>query len=245
MSKTYITMTTIKNRFPNLEHIVPVLCSNADTVFIKVCGTIEYPDILNKYPNIDLEVTEDRLGSEQKFHGFKKIEEDGYMFTCDDDILYTDKYFKTMKNTIDKYDKQCGASLHAGRIDFTKRTSGYWKHRGMFSMYRPLETDQICNIICSVTAGYHTSTFKIFPEDCNHSQMDDVFATVELTIRDLKMISPARVEGLIKQLPSGGYAIHANKGGSGGHQYEAIDKLINAHRDIMIDYQKRHKIFGG
>ncbi len=244
MNKTYITMTTIKNRFHNLEHIVPVMCDNADKVFIKVCGTTEYPDVLDKYSNIVLEVTEDRLGSEQKFHGFKKIEEDGYMFTCDDDILYTPEYFKTMKDTIDRYDKKCGVSLHAGRINFERLEKNYWKHRGMFSMYHPLAKDQMCNIICSVTASYHTSTFKIFPEQCNHSQMDDVFATVELARRDLKIISPAREKGLIKQLSIGNYSIHANKGGSGGHQYQAIDNLINANRELMIDYQKRHNIFG-
>ena len=244
MNKTYITMTSIQNRFSNFEKTIPVLVDNADKVFIKICGTLEYPKILDSYSNIEIEVSEDKLGSEQKFHGFRKIQEDGYIFTCDDDIYYSPEYFALMKNTIDQYDKKCGVSLHAGCIDFDTLIKNYWKYRRMYSMYHPLGMDIFCNIICSVTAGYHTSTFKIYPEDCLNSQMDDVYATIELCKRDLAIVTPQRPEGTIKQLSSGGYAIHSGKGGSGGHPYEKIDELINVNKQMLIDYQKRKNIFG-
>jgi hypothetical protein len=145
-----------------------------------------------------------------------------------------------MKQAIDRYDKQCGVSLHAGFIDFKVIQANYYKHRRMFSMYHPLDKDVQVNAIFSVTAAYHTSTFKITPEDCPIHQMDDAYATVELSKRDLKIISPARPEGMIKQLQVGGYAIHANKGGSGGHPVESIDKLFNDNKEMLIAYQERH-----
>lgn len=243
MSKTYVTMTTIQNRFPNFEQSIPVLADNADKVFIKVCGTLDYPKILDSYSNIEVEVSEDRLGSEEKFHGFNKIVDDGYVFTCDDDIYYGPEYFSTMRETIDRYDKKCGVSLHAGYINFERANELYYKRRMMFSMYHPLAEDTQVNAIFSVTACYHSSTFRITPQDCPVHQMDDAYATVELSKRDLKIITPKREAGLIKQLSSGGYAIHSGAGDSGGHPIDKIDELFNNNKQMLIDYQNRHNIF--
>lgn len=238
MSKVYATMTTIEPRFPNLPKNVGELSKNCDKVFVKVCGTLDYPEILDELSNVEVEATEDMLGSEQKFHGFEKVDEEGYMFVCDDDIFYSSEYCQLMKETIDKYDKECGVSLHNARIDYKNIDSNFYQNRDLVTMYQDLEEEFHGNAIFNNSAAYHTSTFHISPDDCPVSQMDDAYATIELVKRDLEIISPARDKSMIDQLGSGGYAIHCAKGDAEGHPHGEIDNLFNKHKDMLVSYSE-------
>lgn len=121
-------------------------------------------------------VSETNMGDGEKF--LKVSEQNGYIFTMDDDLIYPPDYVQTMIDHIERHKRKSIITLH-GRTFGTLPIESYYrcKKNGYHWDYYQPEDVRVDSGGSGVMA-WHSDTIKINYDDIKHPNMADVWMSV-------------------------------------------------------------------
>lgn len=169
------SLCSIPSRVESLKDTVKSILPNVDRLHVFLNNYDFVPDFLNDN-KIIVARSQDYgdYGASNKFFWSDKIY-NCYHFVCDDDLIYTQEYFKIMKNAIDKSQRKNIYSF-LGAILFDKeKFTDYYKSKISFHM-RTKRLEEIPVHICGTgVLAYHTSSIIVSINDFKYKNMADIW----------------------------------------------------------------------
>jgi len=191
--RVYACIATIPRRIYSLEKTIESLIDQVDFIKIYLNNFCHVPDFL-KNNKIEIIFGNNELKGSTKFYWADKV--DGYLFTCDDDLIYPSNYVEEGKKAIDKYNCICGS--HGAKINDGK-IFNYYRDRKVYNAKREVKEDVFVDIIGTGTICFHTRDIKIFMEDMIYPNRED-FSIMRLAyLRAYKMLIYAHPENWLIQ----------------------------------------------
>ena len=164
-------IASIPDRVETLEMTVNSLINDVNMLFVALNGYKEVPPFLENDKKIIRVLMDNSLGDSAKFYDIDQ--RNGYVLTCDDDIIYPPGYVQYM---IDGVKRHGGiVSLMGKRYDNRPISSfrgGYTK------LYRALTSvvgDHVVDLGGTGVMAFHTDDFKITMDDFERPNMADIW----------------------------------------------------------------------
>lgn len=183
--RIYVLMATIPEREAVLEKVLKPLYDKVDEIRIVFNNYQKIPDWIFTYKKIKpLLNTPDKYTSNAVWLLIKDIE--GYVFTCDDDILYPDNYVEHLVQKMKEYNNETVLTLYG---EIAKRPFiDYCPGRYAIGFFRAEEKDtpvDITGVGCSV---FHTSMIKPSIEDFPDMYSRDIWFSIFVHKRKMPII---------------------------------------------------------
>lgn len=201
--RVYSVLKTVKSLNDQVDFL-NVMCNNyseheADVIEASVSDWQYYH---NFKPNgLVFRKRYNEYGDAEKFYNLDNL--DGYIFTCDDDLLYPNDYIKTLIDKIEQYGRKALITCH-GRT-FPKRMIRSY-YRDKLEGYRCLGTVEKDVQVDSGGTGvmaWHSDLWKVEMDWFKKPNMADVFIAVEAIKRNIQIICIEHKEGWIQGTPEG------------------------------------------
>jgi hypothetical protein len=151
------------------------------------------------------EETDNHLTDSDKYYNIEEAEA-GYIFTCDDDIFYPPDYVQKSIEAIEKYGRKYVISYH-GRVwnhpcknYYTDRWHKGLPDEGMFRCIEGFEGDHFVECAGDGVAAWHTDTFKMRYDYCEHPNMSQLWLALKCNEDNVKQIAIGHPEGWLKDL---------------------------------------------
>lgn len=178
-------IATIPDRVEMLEKTVESLLPQVDQLNVMLNGHKQAPKYLYR-PKVTYYYLDNTLGDAAKFYGLKNV--DGYIFTCDDDMVYPPDYVETMTKTLKKYYNSVIVAMH-GRIMNDKPVSNSYTDRKKAFNCRADETlETYIDIGGTGAMAWHSSTF--FPDynRITKRNMADIWVAMFANEQNIKIL---------------------------------------------------------
>lgn len=196
-SDTRIThIASLPNRVNLLEKVINSLLPQIDIIVVMLNGYKEIPKFLiNK--KILVRLNKKNLGDRAKFQEIKKCE--GFIFTCDDDIIYPSDYADFMIKKITEYN--CPVTLHGknynpsaeGRVDFLNPAK-------VFHCLKGFNEDNKVDIAGTGVLAFHSDMIDIRYADFEKENMADLYFSKVAKEQSVKIMAVAHTAGYLTYL---------------------------------------------
>lgn len=173
------SLCSIPSRVQSLEDTINSILPNADYLHVFLNNYDTVPNFLN-HPKIIVARSQDYgdLGDCNKFFWADKIE-NCYHFVCDDDLIYTEKYFRYHLEKIKQTDHKIIFSFAGAKIDVPQpELSSYYSGRTQIHISTSRQNDIPVHICGTGALAYHTSAIKISRFDFKHKNMADIWFSI-------------------------------------------------------------------
>ena len=219
-------LATIPERLPILPKVIDSLLPQVDILNVMLNNYT--PDQVTQLMNISNAHRWERFDdydhiklrfwvrNNQKTDGEKyyqiELAEPGYIFICDDDILYPYNYVDYMVRKIEQYERKAVISLH-GRVWNELPITSFYRDRSDINpwddtyipnrMYRCLEDvegDHRVHCCGDGVSAWHTDTLKMTYEDIEEPDMSQLWLALKCNKLDIPQIVVEHKEGFIENL---------------------------------------------
>lgn len=198
-NKVIFSLAALEVRQESLKDTIESVINQCDEVNIYCNEWNNIPDFLLNNYKINIFKSQDEvgdLGDVGKFYGLQnKV---GYLFTIDDDLIYSKDYVSISIAGIKKYDTP--VSFH-GKIFCEPPIKSY--HKGSiienFRCQNIVEYDREVQVIGSGCFAYHSDMINYDVKDFIYINMSDIFASILAHKKGLKLYVLAHEEGFIQE----------------------------------------------
>ena len=135
-----------------------------------------YNSIVNQVDEIYINTGIDNMGDGEKFKYIHKQE--GYIFTCDDDIIYPPDYVTEMIDHIERFKRSAIVTLHGRTFDKFPIASYYRGRKQGYHWNKDQDFDVPVDSGGTGVMAWHSDTIKIDYKDIKHPNMGDVWMAV-------------------------------------------------------------------
>lgn len=188
-----VQIASIPSREEMLEKTIGSLCHQCDTFRIMLNGHRHPPDYLYDYSNIEYHLLNNELGDAAKFYpGYQ----DGYVFTCDDDLIYPPDYIETMMDAIDKFN--CIISLHGRKMKPRPITNSYTSRTEAYHCLHDVNGHHIVDIAGTGVMGFHTDRFVPSISRMKFKNMADIWIAKQAFDKNITLMVIPHQEGWLK-----------------------------------------------
>ncbi len=219
-----VQIASIPEREKKLKKTIESLLPQVDRMRIMLNGYDHTPEFLKDIEHVHLD---NSTGDAAKFYGVEYLQ--GYIFTCDDDLIYPPDYIERTIDKINTY--KCPVSWH-GRI-YTRPYRGYKAVQKYIRYSWGCATDTEVDIGGTGVMGFHSSHINIRYSDFREPNMADVWMAVLCRQQGSKIMCLAH-RGEIKG-DKGGYTIYDERNAQ-GHKRE--NEILS---DLFLKKRKKHK----
>ena len=194
----YANLATIQEREHLLKKVVFSIVTQVDKMYISLNDYNEIPEWLSHNPKIIPILRENQKGDGEKFLNVEN--QNGYIFTIDDDLQFPSGYIETMISHIERFNRKCIISLHGRTFRRIPIVSYY---RGKLTGYH---WDVNQNFDIEVGAGgtgvmcWHSDTIKVKYEDIKRANCADVWMSVFARRAGVKIMCVKHKEGWVKYI---------------------------------------------
>jgi hypothetical protein len=225
-NKKYILMATIPQREMLLKRIIPLLYQQVDEIRIVFNNYKGIPSWIANFPKIlPLLNTPDNFTSSAVWLMMEGVE--GFVFVCDDDILYPLNYTSTMIDTIKKYECKALLSMY-GEIACRPFADYYnGRHGFLFDIEVKVDTPvDICGGGCSL---FHTDFMKPSIKDFPDLYSRDLWLSILAHRNNLLLIRPKSGKNWLRygNIPAGSPEIRLI--------WPASPKLVERRKEVFRD----------
>ncbi|MBN67868.1 MAG: hypothetical protein CME32_01130 [Gimesia sp.] len=162
-------LASIPTREAALSKTVASLIDQVDALKIHLNGYTSIPLFLNHH-KIEVVLGDNSRGDNSKFHWIDALS--GYVFTCDDDLLYPPNYIQQMQRGIDAYRCLVGAS--GSSFKETGPLSSFLTGIAIHPLQREIQADTNADIVGTGTFGFHTDDLRLKFSDIIDFNMADI-----------------------------------------------------------------------
>jgi len=152
----------------SLEKTVNSLLPQVNFLFVALNGHKEVPKFLCNKPRISYALLDNKMADCAKFHSID--ERVGYIFTCDDDIIYPHTYCQDMIDGINKY--KCIVSLHGKQ--YPRPIKSFYNIEKNYRCLGNVPKGGYVDVGGSGVMAWHTDFFKLRHDDCKTPNMADI-----------------------------------------------------------------------
>jgi hypothetical protein len=191
--KKSICIASIPERQDMLKKTVESLKGQYDNLYVALNN---YPEIPSFLKNAEVVQLDNSMGDAGKFWFTEHL--DGYIFTCDDDLIYPPDYVKYMIKGIVKY--KCPVTLHGKTYPRPFKSFG-----DTMANYRCLDTvdsDGRVDVGGTGVMAWHTADLKIKYSDIQSKNMADCWFAKAAHEQGVRIMCLAHKQGsLLDQRP--------------------------------------------
>jgi hypothetical protein len=207
--RVLIGMASIPERVSSLERVIASLAPQADRIALSLNGYPEAPAFLSDYRNVEATLRDDAGGDVEKFAAVGDWE--GYVLTCDDDILYPPDYVATTIAGIERYDRERIVSYHGGTTLGWNGSAVAASHKRIRCLGELAKDDPDVNVVGTGVMGYHASCVPVWRGAFRHANMADVQMACHARLFGVPMVCLAHAEGWLQDIcPREGRRIYAS-----------------------------------
>lgn len=188
-------MATIPSRLQSLQESLSSLYYYVDEIYVMLNGYESIPQFVDPKEKIRPILLDNSLGDAAKCHDLDK--RDGFVFFCDDDLVYPSNYVSYMLAKYEQY--KCIITLHGKVFQRPVRRA----HGGFRENYHCLHTvigDHIVDTGGTGVMLINTNDFRITPSDCSHKNMFDIWVGKKAHELGVKIMCVAHSIGWLKYL---------------------------------------------
>lgn len=163
-------VASLPDRVKTLEDMVFSILPQVDHLFVGLNNYTEVPPFLLGNSKISYKLLDNSLGDAAKFLDVENLS--GYVFTCDDDLVYPKDYVQYMKSKVDKYK---GVVSLLGKV-YPRPVTSF--RRGYSELYRCLGTvtgDHVVDVVGTGAMAFHTTHLKAHTKDFKVPNMADIW----------------------------------------------------------------------
>lgn len=158
-NKTTALMVSIPQREINLKEIIETIYPQVDEMRLVLNDYKTIPNFLKEFKRLKVYVnTPDKLSSNAIWIAMDNIS--GFVFTCDDDILYPSDYVSKMKQKLQWFKNQAIISVYGETVK--RPYKSYRKGRSLISYRKKQEMDKFVDIMGVGCSVFHTKS--IYPQ---------------------------------------------------------------------------------
>ena len=197
-----VGIASIPEREHSLERVVGALAPQADRIHVSLNGYQQVPSFLDEHDHVSATVRNgDNGGDAEKF---AMVDDwDGYVVTCDDDILYPPDYIQTLLAGIGRHGQRTAVSFHGG---VTRGWNGSRKaatHKSIRCLGSLPEDDPDVNVLGTGTLAYHADHVPVWRDLFRHPNMADVHFAAHARNMGFAMVALAHEEGWLQDISPG------------------------------------------
>ncbi len=219
------SLATIPGRERELKKCIDSLYKQVDKIHVAFnYGNKEIPIWIKDYDNVEYSIHDNSIGDAAKFYGVQ--EESGYIFICDDDILYPHDYVKTMISKIKKY--KCVITIAGSNIQ--GKIESYYKDRKKVATAftrKQARKDTYVHIPATGGLAYDGREINIPLEIFEKKNMADVFVGKYCNENGIKILCISKRHGWIKEInrQPNRYSIYNTRGNHDAEQADICNKV--------------------
>lgn len=191
-----VQIASIPNRIELLRRTVESLKNQVDFIHVGLNNYDQIPDFLNRNWKITGTLLDNSTGDAAKFYGVEDLE--GYIFTCDDDLIYPKDYVKRMIDKIEQYKRKTIITNH-GRIMFPRPVESYYRDK-IITYHCLLNVSKDHKVDCGGTGvmAFHSDTIKLKYSYFKSPNMADIWVAIYARKRGVPIIVQSHEEDWIQ-----------------------------------------------
>ncbi len=196
--KVTIGMASIKSREKILEKSIKSLIDQVDSIHVYLNDYEKVPEFLLKNPKITFylgKIYRDR-GDTGKFYGLNQVEE-GYFFSCDDDLIYPQDYVEKTVSFLNDNENKVIATYH-GVILKEGRLNNYYRDRKQIHYSRFQKTPIRVHLGGTGVMAFHVKSFKPDITKFKYPNMADVWVGIQAQEKKIPIVCAPRIMNWIK-----------------------------------------------
>ena len=155
-------------RDEQLEKTIASIYNQSDKINVSLNSHLEIPSFL-KDPKINPVITDNSLGDGHRY--FNLENENGFFFTCDDDIIYPKNYAEVL---IDRYEPKKILTFHGRSFKKFPISSYYNSPRTVYHFLHFLGADVRVQFGGTGVMMFNTNDFRFKLEDIKYPNMADI-----------------------------------------------------------------------
>lgn len=192
-----VKIASIPERISQLEATIESFLKKVDSIQVYLNNYSFIPSFLN-HRKICV-FTSQEYGDIGDIGKFYQIEQqNGYILTIDDDLIYPSDYVDFMVRKIDFYQRKALICVHGNILPKQKMTS-YYKDKQGVHFEKELENDIKVDVPGTGTLGFHTENIKISQQIFLSPNMSDIWLAVHAKKNDISIISMERANDWVLQ----------------------------------------------
>lgn len=183
--KIIAQIASLPARVVTLEKTVASLLPQVDFLFVALNGYEEVPAFLKTDKKIVHALMDNTLGDAAKFYDIE--ERNGYVFTCDDDLVYPSDYVGYMKSKVDEH--QCVVSLLGKRYRNRPITSARGGYTALYRCLTAVNGDHEVDTAGTGAMAFHTDHIKVKIDGFERANMADIWMAKQAHEQGVKIIA--------------------------------------------------------
>lgn len=194
----YVCIASIPERRETLEKAINSLIHQVDKIYLFLNS---YDEVIAKQireispKKIEYIIGDNKHGDAGKFYWADKL--NGYILTCDDDLIFPDGYVEKIIEGIEKYGRKAIVSFHGRTLKFPMN-SYYRDYDNFFGFNLNLEQDTFVHIAGTGCMGWHSTTIKPTMNDFPSPNMADIHVSILAQKNKIPMVILPHSGGWIK-----------------------------------------------
>jgi hypothetical protein len=193
---TTAQIASLPERVDTLRQTVESLINQVDMLFVALNNYEEAPSFLQNNMKITYALMDNALGDAAKF--YDADQRSGYMFTCDDDIIYPQGYVGYMIDAIKRHGGI--VSLLGKRYDEKPITSFRNGYTDIWNPLNAIAVDRQVHVCGTGLMAYHTDEFRFNQDDCLKPNMADIWVAKAAAEQGVKITLVAHPRDYIKNI---------------------------------------------
>jgi hypothetical protein len=194
--EVHISIATQPERIDSLHQTLNSLEGQADKIHVFLNGHLEIPDRV-RGDGFDFDRSEHDGGAVMKFRWADHLQ--GYLFTCDDDIIYPPDYVERVIDGIERYRRQAVVGVHG--VTLKPEFQSYLRDRLVLSCDHGLVDDAPVHIVGTGTMAYHSSTIRVSMADLPYPNMTDIWFGMRCQKHRVPIVCLARPHQWLEFVP--------------------------------------------
>lgn len=202
-----VGMASIPERQASMLRAVASLAPQADRVEVSLNGYVRVPRELARHSNVTATLRGEAGGDAEKFAAVDGW--DGYVVTCDDDILYPADYVQTLVAGIERYGRTTAVGFHGGTTLGWNGSAVAASHKRVRCLDELARDDLDINVLGTGAMAYHAERVPVWRGAFRHANMADVQMACHARIMGIPFAALAHKAGWLTDIcPRAGRMIY-------------------------------------
>jgi hypothetical protein len=186
----------INSLLPQVDRLNVMLNGYSDNQAARLQSYFADPNryFVQEFERLQFIILDNSMTDAAKFYNIEKAEP-GYLFTCDDDILYPPDYVEKSIAKIEEYNRKYIITYHGRVWNDHPITSFYRDRKEMYRCIQGFEGDHFVDCAGDGVCAWHTDTIKMRYEYCELPNMSQLWFALACNKAGVKQIAIGHPEG--------------------------------------------------